>query len=438
MASPTRSLEPFDPVLSAAAEPVVLPVPAGAVKVLPRWAEEDQVRRWRLKYRQQEQGETDRSGEEGSLDDGLAWVEVELRSFTRELPLVGLQHGEPHIFKVAVETPHGWSDWSTVVSCIPPSPLPPGKCAAVLASVHDDTTALVAWTRPIDCAAAVNIGEVGCYRVLTSWPNGQREEMVEGDIDHHFVTGLECLTDYRFQVSGENCSGWGEYSDLSPVLQVPPPVPHRLQQPTLRRATHHTAVIQWQHPQSSGVPVDSFGFRYTTAEAFPEGKVANPAAHYVEVTDVPSNASQFVIQNLRPGQQYIFQVRALNKFGKGVWSDTSIPTRTLEGKAPSKISSLAAPNIYRSFITLQWTPAEENGYEVTSHLMRYANKEDMSDAQEMVPIVVNKGGLDQCELRHLKKSAYWFQIAAFNEVGRSGWSDPCHVNLSVEHRLEDA
>jgi len=425
-------LSPISPVLCGAAEPIVLPVPAAAVKVLPRWAEEDGVTRWRLQYRVAAVGETEQPSEENMQP----WTELELRDFTRELPLVGLQHGAVHFFKVAVETPNGWSDWSTPVACTPPSPQLPGKCAAVFAIVKDDTTALVRWTKPIDYAAAVNCGEIQRYKLTVAWPTGHRDIIINGDVDSYLVPDLECLTDYRFQVAAENVTGWGDHSDMSPVLNMPPPVPPRLQQPTLRRATHHTAVIQWQHPPASSTPVDSFSFRHTTAEDFPEGTAMTPDV--TELHDIAPNLSQFLITKLKPGQRYIFQVRAINKYGMGIWSDNSIPIHTSAGKAPNKINDLSVPNLYRSFITLRWHPAEENGYEVTKHLLRYATKSDMSDAQEMVPTVARSGDFDSCDLKHLKKASYLFQVAAVNEAGMSEWSDPISVDLTGEKQLENA
>lgn len=417
------SLAPIcaSPALSAAAEPIVLPVPAGAVKVLPRWAEDDEVSKWRLKYRVAA----------GPGDDSLPWVELELRSFTRELPLTGLQHGVLHHFKVALATPDGWSEWSNLVDCVPPSPMLPAKCAAVFVMVKDDTTALVRWTKPIDYAAAVSCGEIRRYKIRVSWPSGEREIVIDQDTDQYEVPDLVCLTDYQFQVAAENVTGWGEYSDPSEKLQVPPPVPPMLQQPTLRRATHHTAVIQWQHPPASGVPVESFRFRWTTEKDWTSGNVE-------ELHDVPANASQYVVSGLAPGRTYIFQVRALNKYGMGIWSDASIPIRTAEGREPSKILGLTVPHVYKSFITLQWTPAEENGHPVTKHLLKVSNKADMSEALEVVPSVVHKDDNDTCDLRHLKKAPYFFQIAAFNEIGMSEWSDPTSVDLSVMYKLEDA
>eukprot|EP00913_Durusdinium_trenchii_P002193 g2025.t1 len=83
-----------------------------------------------------------------------------------------------------------------------------------------------------------------------------------------------------------------------------PPVPKTLNQPTLRRSTHHSAVIQWQHPPFTDVPVDSFSFRHTTS--------ADWSGEVVEITDVSPSLSQYVITGLRPGQVYIFQVRAVS------------------------------------------------------------------------------------------------------------------------------
>merc|ERR1719387_704083 len=164
---PYDGLQAVTPVLPEAAEPFLIPVPAGAVKILPRWAEEDEVLRWRLKYREHEAGEPDRTG--ASIEDGKYWVELELRPFTKELPLTGLRHGWTHYFKVAIETPDGWSNWSHTTSVEPPAPGLPGKPAAVYAIVKDKSTVLVRWTRPIDFAAAVSCGQLRSYKLLVTW-----------------------------------------------------------------------------------------------------------------------------------------------------------------------------------------------------------------------------------------------------------------------------
>jgi hypothetical protein len=380
------------------------------------------------------------TGTEGNIDDGEDWIELELRPFTRELPLTGLAHGQLHAFKVAIQTTAGWSDWSQVVYEEPPSPEIPGKCAAVFAMVKDRTTALIRWTRPIDFASAVSCGHIKAYKVLAKWQPFEnenpddcwRELLIEDDVDSFEVTNLECLRNYRFSVAAENISGWGDYSDPSPVLNMPPPVPHPPPQPTMRRATHHSAVIQWQHPPSGDAPIDSFRFRYTSEEDFIKGKGGT------EVHDVPANLSQFVIEGLSAGKSYLFQVRALNKFGMGIWSESSIRIKTLDGHEPSKIQEFSIPHVYRSFITLKWRPAEENGFVVTQHLLRYAHMPDMQGAIELEPTVVRKGGYDTCELRHLQKKVYCFQVAAFNKMGMSEWSDPVTVNLGAGLQLQDA
>lgn len=431
------TLEEFAPTLEEAADPIILPVPAGAVKVLPRWNDEDEVLRWRLKYRVHRDGAEDVTGTEGGIDDGEFWVELELRTFTRELPLTGLLHGQTHYFKVALETISGWSEWSRVVACVPPSPELPGKCAAVFAMVSGKHTALIRWTRPIDFAAAVSCGHIKRYKLLITWPPNSREEtqicnrevLIEDDVDTFEVGELECLLDYRFQVAAENVTGWGDWSDPSPVLNMPPPVPHPPPQPTLRRATHHSAVIQWQHPTAGDGPIESFRFRYTTQEDFTK--------ECQEVHDVPANLSQYLIDGLQAGTTYTFQVRALNKYGMGIWSDSSIPIKTLDGHEPSKINDFSIPHVYRSFITLQWKPASENGFEVTHHLLRYSHSPDMADAIEVEPTVTRKGSYDTCELRHLQKRMYCFQVAAINKMGMSEWSVPMTVNLAEPAQLED-
>jgi len=365
------------------------------------------------------------------------WVELELRHFTRELPLTGLLHGRQHYFKVALLTPAGWSDWSAVVECTPPAPEPPGKCAMVFAIIKDDTRALIRWTRPIDFAASVSCGRITRYKLLVSWtPQGQpdqspeqREILVEEDTDSCEVSDLSCCLDYTFQVAAENISGWSALSDPSPIVNMPSPVPPTLPQPNLRRATHHSVVIQWQHPPSCDVKIDSFRFRYTTSEDW--------SKDVEELQDVAPNLSQYTIMGLKPGKIYRFQVRALNKYGMGIWSDSSIPIHTLDGREPSKIVGVTAPNVYKSFVTLQWPPAAANGFEVTRHLVRYSHTSDMAAVVEIEPAVVRKNGFDTCNLRHLQKTQYYFQIAAFNKMGMSEWSDPVSVDLAKPLALQD-
>lgn len=366
-------------------------------------------------------------------------MELELRPFTRELPLTGLDHGVSHCFKVAIETVDGWSDWSKVVSCVPPAPMLPGKCAATMAIVKDKTTALVRWTKPIDYAASVSCGGITKYRLLVKCVDGDpdataappREILIDEFVDGYEVGGLSGCCSYSFQVAAENITGWGELSDPSPTLRMPLPVPLPPQQPTLRRATHHTVVIQWQHPDPGDAAIESFSFRFTTSDDW--------KSEVEEVHDVSASLSQYVIQGLKPGKQYIFQVRALNRFGAGIWSDSSIPIKTLEGSEPAKIEDLTVPHKYRSFVTLRWPPAFENGYEVIKHVMRHAHNDKMEDPIEYPDIqVVRQGDFDTSSLRHLVKGRpYFFQVAAMNKKGMGPWSEPVMVELDETPMLRD-
>jgi predicted phage tail protein len=321
---------------------------------------------------------------------------------------------------------------------VPLAPEPPGKCAAVFAIVKDDKTALIRWTRPIDHAASVFCGRITHYKLLVSWtpddnPEAEvqtRELVIEEDTDSYEVPNLECCMDYRFQVTARNVSGWGELSDPCPVVNMPSPVPPVLPQPNLRRATHHSVVIQWQHPPSCDVRIDSFRFRYTTSPDW--------SKDVEELHDVAPNLSQFTIEHLKPGKVYRFQVRALNKYGMGIWSDSSIPIHTLDGKEPSKIKDVFNANKYKSFITLRWPPAEANGFDVTRHLLRFSHRPDLSEVFEIEPAIIRKDNFDTCDLRHLQKMVYYFQVAAFNKMGMSEWSDPLLIDLAVPMALEAA
>eukprot|EP00439_Symbiodinium_sp_Y106_P085598 s548_g29.t1 len=152
-------------------------VPPGGVKVLPRWAEEDEVCRWRLRYRPHTKAITE--DPTGDFDEGAAWVELELRNFTRELPLANLDFGLVHDFKVAIQTPEGWSDWSVAAQCEAPPPQPPGKLAALLPRVLDVSSVKVRWTPPLDCATVAPGLRIQRYMILVTWAPRAGEDGAE-------------------------------------------------------------------------------------------------------------------------------------------------------------------------------------------------------------------------------------------------------------------
>lgn len=265
---------------------------------------------------------------------------------------------------------------------------------------------------------------------VTEDQSDEMEIIVDGDVDSYEVTGLVCQRDYRFQVAAQNSIGWGEWSDPSVAIRMPLPVPLKPPQPTLRRAAHQSLVVQWEPAEEmEEAPILSFTLRFTTSDAWTGENIQ-------EIPDVPANARQRVVDGLSPGENYTFQVRASNRYGMSTWSANSRPLRTIPGSPPSKIQ-LDVPHVYKSFVTLQWRPAKENGFTVTGHIMRCATDSDMSDVSEFDPCATLKGCFLSCDLRHLTKTMYHFQVAAFNQAGMSQWSDPIAVDLREGMKNED-
>eukprot|EP00971_Amphidinium_carterae_P076497 1510731-Amphidinium_carterae.1 len=113
---------------------------------------------------------------------------------------------------------------------------------------------------------------------------------------------------------------------------MPLPVPEAPPMPMVRRPSHKSVIIQWQHP-SSEAPLQGFTFRYTTDKAWESDNIQ-------ELRGVPVNLSQHTITGLKPSSTYIFQVRGISKYGDGYWSETSIPVNTLNGSVPAKVADL--------------------------------------------------------------------------------------------------
>mmetsp|Transcript_8132 Transcript_8132/g.19390 ORF Transcript_8132/g.19390 Transcript_8132/m.19390 type:complete len:655 (+) Transcript_8132:55-2019(+) len=406
--------------------PTVTPEQMAAVTV--RWSTENDemldptMTGWKLRY----------SADPDMLTDV---VEHSLQTCTREFPIVAMDHGKMHYFQMCFTNGAGDSEWSDPASCVPPVPKPPGKPAAPFPRVpvvdHQAQRLEVRWSASIDAANrpfGQNLGY--SIRVTWKWPlpddESERKPFVKeyeisGNLEEYVIDAatLECYKEYRVQIRAANVVGWGEWSDPSEVFTVPPPVPRPVGRPTVRRPTHHSFVVQWPHPNQGGAHIESFRIRYSTDEYF--------RTNVAEVHDVPFNLSQCGVKNLSPGTTYWFQVCATNRYGVGVWGDTSLPNKTLDGNLPAQITTLTVPQIYNSFVLLQWEPAEDNGYPITKYVVRYSKFPNMRDAK----IYEEKdGSATTCAVKHIKKDEpYYFQVCAQNAAGGSEWSNSVEVKL---------
>jgi len=225
---------------------------------------------------------------------------------------------------------------------------------------------------------------------------------------------------YRFEVCALNAAGYGPMSERSEALEMPVPVPAAPSRAFVRRPTHHTILVQWQHPPPSAFPVETFRIRYTsdTERFLPENTT--------EIHDIPAKLSSYTVINLDHGRTYFFQVSAVSRVGQGGWSEVSQAIRTLEGDVPHQIQGLRITSRYNSFITLAWNPVVDNGFPVNETRIRCSQQEDMSHPVELprVPAAT------QCPVKHLQKNkVYYFQVAAVNKLGSGQWSDPLRVDV---------
>jgi len=419
-ASNALGMSPWSPLAALVLEqiPPVRPQPpnpvpryAGQVMVHFSPGETNTLLRWWLIYGKDPNLETD------SDDPEIPTFKHEFSMRTLQVPLIELDCQATYYFAVVVGNAFSDSERSEVASCVVREPTLPGQPSAPIARCKQNSpdTATLRWNAPIDYAGE-KASKITGYKVRMLGSERDRTAKVyEVEEEYAEIPDLGYTKDYRFQVQAGNVTGFGDWSEPSNPVQMPVPVPDAPAKAFVRKPTHHSVLVQWQHPPCNAFPIDTFRIRYCA------GDTTFAPEKTTEIHDIPNKLSSYTVKNLEHGIAYYIQVSAVSKIGQGRWSAPSAPIKTLEGAVPSKVKGLCKLYMYRSLVTLSWNTVENNGFPVTQSKLRYATKANLEDAKELMTV---EGAATQCPVTHLsQKSVYYFQVAAVNNLGIGAWSD---------------
>eukprot|EP00960_Hanusia_phi_P046429 757823-Hanusia_phi.AAC.1 len=240
-------------------------------------------------------------------------------------------------------------------------------------------------------------------------------EEIGGDYSCSII-GLMPDTLYAVQVRGKNGGGDGPWSPA--VLQkttVPPP-----QQPSTFYSSDTTSAsttLSWDQPLDDACPVTAYQVRCTSSGSELD---QDPDTLWQTITamEVGEGRLCYVVEDLVPGQEYAFQIRALNQVGPG---EPTEPLKvTVKSDVPPPPSQPESSEQLSDAIILQWKPPMRNhGSEVTAYALQM-RKDGEEEWQTVSEEITNLSVEVSCPEPRM---VYHFRIRAKNALGWSEWSD---------------
>jgi hypothetical protein len=244
------------------------------------------------------------------------------------------------------------------------------------------------------------------------------EEM--GDDYTCHIIGLRPDNLYAVSVRGRNAGGDGPWSSI--IVQrttVPPPL-----MPTTLYSSDTTSTsttLSWDNPLDDAYPVTAYQIKVIDLETEEAVNVLWQTITAVETGDEKERLC-YVVENLEPGKEYAFQVRALNQNGPG--EETESLKVAVKCDVPPPPAQPDSSEQTSDSILLNWRPPpRDNGSAVTGYYlqMRQDGEEDWSTvSEEITSTSVYVSSL-------LPRTVYHFRVRAKNALGYSEWSDESMV-----------
>ena len=244
------------------------------------------------------------------------------------------------------------------------------------------------------------------------------EEM--GDDYTCHIIGLRPDNLYAVSVRGRNAGGDGPWSSI--IVQrttVPPPL-----MPTTLYSSDTTSTsttLSWDNPLDDAYPVTAYQIKVIDLETEEAVNVLWQTITAVETGDEKERLC-YVVENLEPGKEYAFQVRALNQNGPG--EETEPLKVAVKCDVPPPPAQPDSSEQTSDSILLNWRPPpRDNGSAVTGYYlqMRQDGEEDWSTvSEEITSTSVYVSSL-------LPRTVYHFRVRAKNALGYSEWSDESMV-----------
>lgn len=310
-----------------------------------------------------------------------------------------LRRASDYRFRLRCETDDGPGPWSTEVtySTPPEAPGPPGR-PLVRGKIHSRAFRLH-WDAPTDNGGA----KIDSYRLELDEGSGYKEAYSGPEREAH-CDRLRPGTSYRARVRCSNVAGASSWA-IGESVTTEAAVPSACSAPECAGKPRATAApVRWAPPDfNGGAPIDEYQLEVVDSRGDTRLAYSGPVA-------------ECIVRELSPGQEYLLQVRAVNRVGSGPLSPALTVTTAPAPPAapPMPRVNVETPRSAR----LDWDVPEDNGSPIIDYRLEMS-----STIVDEAFTEVFKGLETNFIVKNLIPfSPYFFRVCATNSAGRGSCS----------------
>ena len=361
---------------------------------------------------------------EVSTDDGDTWsslVRNTRRTATRYRH-TGLTAGTTRHYRVSAINSNGAGDSSNVDSATTQERVPNAP-RRLTASAMGTSTIELDWTAPSSGSG----GPITGYRIEES-PNGNsRWTVLEADTDSRTTeythTRLNPGTTRHYRVAAINGAGRGNWSSVAHATTdiTAPDAPSGLSAVPSGLGGSNQLLLTWTRPsKDGGSSISGYLIEMST----------NGSSGWTQVVaNTRSTATNYVHIGLAPATTRFYRVAAINAQGEGEFSN--VARGTTNAARPGQPRSLVARAAGPKSITLSWeAPSSDAGAAITG----YSIRRRASNSSSWITIRTNTGSTVTTfpDTNLEPATAYLYQVAAINSVGRGQWSPEAGTRTNAD------
>ena len=332
-------------------------------------------------------------------DDG-SWSALVVNSNSTDTGYLhrGLDPGSEWTFRVSAINSLGVGPATNAFTVVADA-IPPDQPENVIAGPNGAHAILVSWDPPLYDGGSSIIN----YQIEIQ-DHGQWFLRGSSNSTQFHHTNLDPESTFTYRVGAMNSAGTGAWSEpvTGTSAKATPSEPLDLM---AEADGAHVIILTWDEPVSDG------GYEIEEYEI----RVQQPDTTIWEIlASTETDARSYRHTGLLAGSLWAYQVRAINSFGSGDWSDMT--TARTDLTPPTEPRNLVATNVGSDRIDLVWdTPEHDGGSRIWHYIIEYLN------ADNGWQMLVNQAS-SQTSFTHggLAAGANWtYRVRASNNIGLS-------------------